>query len=178
MIVSKRKLTLSVICRDVNRSKSVRSVPSKLPNFELIFFKKVINKTCSRTFFRVGCLLVKSDKIRSEVRICLNLKPVLVSVRSASDRSVPSKLPNFEMIFLKKIINKIYSQVIFRVGYLLEVSDHFFLGSAIASRLIGPIWTVNIPNWEWHLFSHFSSMRSHRIGAPHLYHNRKTYRVV
>ena len=47
---------------------SQKSVLSKLPNFKMIFFKKIINKVYSQTLFRVDYLLVISDKVLSEVR--------------------------------------------------------------------------------------------------------------
>ena len=40
-------ITKDILGRDVNQSRSVRTNLSKLPGFEMIFLKNVINKVCS-----------------------------------------------------------------------------------------------------------------------------------
>ena len=48
-------------------------------------------------------------------------------------------MPKFEMIFLKKIINKVSSQAIFRIGYLSAISDRTSTEIKNAQVWIGPI---------------------------------------
>ena len=55
-------------CRDVNRSRSVRLIQSKLPKFEMIFLKKIINKVSSQAIFRIGYLSAISDRTSTEVK--------------------------------------------------------------------------------------------------------------
>ena len=57
-----------VLSRDVNGPELVWTNLSKLPSFEMIFLKNVINKVCFWVFFRMGYILALRDRISTEVK--------------------------------------------------------------------------------------------------------------
>jgi len=78
---------LLVIVKDVNGPKSVRANLSKLPSFEMIFFKKNINKISFQVIFTIDYLLAIRDRTSTKVKKFSSLNRSYVGPSTDRDRS-------------------------------------------------------------------------------------------